>query len=109
MTKTQALRMAILSGVAASVLASFAGPASAEEPWQHRGGWNGGHERNDWGRGGGGPRGGNGLGGALLGFGIGAALGAAIVAPPVYYAPAPVYRAPPGVYYGPPPVVYYGY
>jgi len=33
--------------------------------------------------------------------------GAAVVNPPVYYAPAPVYAAPPPVYYQPPPRVYY--
>jgi uncharacterized membrane protein len=94
-------RNALLFGATATLLASVVSPAFAAERWTHHHGGGGGHERHDWGGRGGGYGGGGyggggyGFGGALLGLGVGAALGAAIVAPPAYYAP--------------PPVVYYGY
>jgi hypothetical protein len=86
-------RVLFLLGLTAAMIAPVATASFAAERWQHHGGWGGGHERRDWGHGGGG--GGGGFAGPMVGFGIGAALGAMIVAPPVYYAP--------------PPVVYYGY
>ncbi|MFI4980140.1 MAG: hypothetical protein ACHQIO_07315 [Nevskiales bacterium] len=92
------MRTVCMLGLAAALTVPAVVSASAEERWEHHGGWGGGHDRD---RGGWGDGGGIGVGGVLLGLGVGAALGAAIARPPVYYAPPPVY-------YAPPPVVYYG-
>ena len=96
MIRSTILRSAGALALAAALTLPAVTPAAAYERWVHHGGWHGGHEWHGGGWRGGGPccGGGWGPGGVLLGLGVGAALGAALVAPPAYYAP------PPAVYYG---------
>jgi hypothetical protein len=110
MPRSSARRRVCHVALTIALALSMTAPAFADQRWQHKGGWNGGRQYEDWGHYGGGGGDGIGIGGALLGFGVGAAFGAALAAPPaVYYRPPPpVYYGPPPVYYGPPPVVYYG-
>lgn len=109
MTVASRLRGAGVLALAMAFAVPAATPAFAAGPWQHRGGWHGGHVRHDWGRRGGGGGGGIGVGGVLLGLGVGAAVGAAIASAPPAYAPPPVVYAAPPPAYAPPPAVYYGY
>lgn len=114
MARSTAWRAARVA-VALATLAAAA-PAHADERWQHRGGWGGGHDwhrdhdwrdrdRHDRGRGGGIGA----LGGALLGLGVGAAVGAMIAGQQRGYAPPPpAYTPAPPTYYAPPPPAYYG-
>ena len=96
------IRTVLLAAPAA--LALLAAPAAHADWYQHGGARYAPH----YGYHGGGYHGGvvgPVVAGALVRRGIGA-VAAAVLAPPVVYAPPPVYYAPPPGYYAPPPVYY---